>query len=494
MALSAPVEISTEARLRARATRLIFGIGLAMAVAVAVLSGVELVVLAQRAAFGGPKTIVWTAAACLLLIAAWAAVKWNRGPLRTHPLATVLAVIIVTRLLDIALVSAPLESDFLTYYNLGAQIAQTGPLLDRVPTGYPTALAVVFAPFGAQPVYGQLLNCVMALVTAALLYDIALRIWGADSARWAAWLFALAPSQILMTGVLASEPAYGLLLTLAIWISVRLGPRRILAGLAIGAVLAASNYVRPTSPALVPAFVVLLFLVARFRVATLASVAMVGCFLVLLLPVAVWSDQTKGELSISPSNYGGWSLLVGTDSAHTGQFDPDLASQVEGVLGTPEFDRRAGQLAIDRLRKNPAKFVPLAIEKFPIMWAADTYGVLYTLGIGQDSDHPSESKGLLVVSGAGYLAIVAFAAYGLWAMRSAVPPTATLILLLMLALAVVHTFLEIEPRYHSFMVPLFCILGGYGVSAFGSVAPASRFAAWRLRTRRRTGPDSAAAE
>ena len=489
MAISAPVDMSTEVGLRARLTRLIWGAGLAMAIVVAVLSGVELAVLAQRAAFGGPKTIVWTMAAGLLLFAAWAAVKWNRGPLRTHPLASVLAVILITRLLDIVLVSAPLESDFLTYYNLGTQIAQTGPMLDRVPTGYPTALAVVFAPFGAQPVYGQLLNCAMALLTAALVYDIARRVWGADSARWATWLFALAPSQILMTGVLASEPAYGLLLTFAIWISVRLGPRRILAGLAIGAVLAASNYVRPTSPALVPAFAILLFLIARLRVATLASVAMVACFLVLLLPVAVWSEQTKGELSISPSNYGGWSLLVGTDSARTGQFNPDLASQVEGVLGTPEFDRRAGQLAVDRLRQNPAKFAPLAIEKFPIMWAADTYGVLYTLRIGSESDHPSESKGLLVVSEAGYLAIVAFAAYGLWTLRSAVPPTATLIVLLMLALAVVHTLLEIEPRYHSFMVPLFCILGGYGVSAFGSRAPASRLAAWRGRK----GDDSAAA-
>lgn len=459
-----------EVGFRPRVTRLIWIVGFVMVALIAALTALELAVLSQRALGGGPKAMAWAAGALFLLGAAWAVVMWGRGPLRSHPLATGLAVVLLTRLVDIALVNPPLASDFAVYYRLGTQISQVGPILDKVPTGYPTALAAVFAPFGAQTLYGQLLNCAMGLATAALVYDIAQRLWGPASARWSLWLFALAPTQILMTGVLASEPLYGLLLCLAIWLSIRLGARWILAAVAIGAVLAASNYVRPTSPALVPAFVAVFFIASyKPKVATLASVALVACFLVLLAPVAVWSEQTKGELSISPSNYGGWSLLVGTDSARTGQYNPDLVSQVGGTPGTPDFDRRAGQLAVERLRKNPGKLVPLAIQKFPIMWAADTYGVLYTIGIGSDSGHPSESKGLLVASQAAYLVLVTLCAIGLWALRSAVPPTVLLILLMVLALALVHTFLEIEPRYHSFVVPLLCIPAGYGATSVRSV-------------------------
>jgi len=64
------------------------------------------------------------------------------------------------------------------------------------------ALAVILHLFGENPVNAELLNCAIAVLTGAMIFDITRRVWDGRAATWTLWLFALAPSQILMTGVL----------------------------------------------------------------------------------------------------------------------------------------------------------------------------------------------------------------------------------------------------------------------------------------------------
>jgi hypothetical protein len=434
--------------------------------AVAVFSVVYLAIYAHDVLVGvSARRVLWVGGAVLLAAAIWALVIWNRGPFRNHALALGLAAIAITRLLDVALVGAPLTSDFARYNGLAVQIAHNGPMLALVPTGYPTMLAVVYAIFGSNPVNGQLLNCVIALLTGAMVFDITRRLWGDRPAAWALWLFALAPSQILMTGVLAAEAPYGLLLTAAIWISLKFGSRPLLGGVCIGIVLAASQYVRATTPAILPAFLLIPFLApaARLRPAAVMAGVMAIVVLVCLLPVVAWNEQTRGELSIAPSYYGGWSLLVGTNSASGGQYDDSLISQVQGVPGTPEFDSNAQKLAITRLEEKPLQFAELALRKFPRMWAPEDYGVSWTVGVSHPSNK-DESVTLLLASQAAYVAILALAVLGLWKFRRAVPGTVVVILAMILAMGIAHTIVEIQPRYHSFVEPLLCIFAGPGVS------------------------------
>jgi hypothetical protein len=368
---SAPGEpLRVLARAAAIGVRATWALGILALAGITAWSFVQLGRYAVEAVSGlDAGRIAWLGGSALVAAALWGAILWNRGPLRTHPLAVGLLAVLATRLIDVALVPAPLVSDFLNYHQLGVEISQHGPMLGAVPTGYPMALGVVYAIFGQQPVYGQLLNCLIALATAALVYDTTRRLWDGGAARWALWLFALAPAQILMTGVLASEAPYGLLLMFALWLALRIGSRRLAVAIAIGVVLAASNYVRATTPALIPAFAVLPFLTAvRLRTAvTWAALVVVG-FLVVQTPLVIYNEQTKGELSISAVTCGpGWSLLVGTDPARTGRYNPDLFAVVGLKQCSPEFDRRAGQIAMQRLRAKPLQFLELAVKKFPVM-------------------------------------------------------------------------------------------------------------------------------
>ena len=461
------IDASERGRFASAAVRAIWALGVLLVGAIAVFSVVYLGLYAHDAVVGLSATrVLWVAGALLVGGSVWALVIWNRGPFRNHALVVGLAAIAITRLLDVALVGAPLVSDFKRYSDLGVQIAHQGPMLTGVPTGYPTALAVVYSIFGTNPVNGELLNCVIALVTGAMVFDVTRRLFGDRAGAWSLWLFALAPSQILMTGVLAAEAPYGLLLMAAIWLSLRLASRPLLAAVCIGCVLAASQYVRATTPVLIPAFMLIPFVApaAKLRPAMIWAGALVVAFLVCLLPVVAWNEQTRGELSIAPSYYGGWSLLVGTDPAKGGQYNASLYSLVTGTPGTPEFDASAQQLALKRIESKPIQFAELALRKFPRMWAPEDYGVSWTVGV----THPSnkdESVALLVVSQAAYVAILGLAVLGLWRSRRAIPGTVVIIVAIIGSLAVAHTFVEIQPRYHSFVEPLLCILAGPGVAA-----------------------------
>jgi hypothetical protein len=450
-------------RLGSAAVKAAWALGMLLLAAITIWSAYELLRFGRSAvSVHDLARFSWVGGSIAAFAALWGFFLWNRGPLRTHPLAVGLGVVLVARLIDVALVPAPLVSDFLRYNDLAIQISQHGPTFAPVPTGYSMVLGAVYAVFGAHPVLAQLLNCFIAVGTAALAYDMTKRLWGDKPARWALWLFALAPAQILMTGVLATEAPYGLLLMSALWLAVRFGSRRLAVAIAIGAVLATSNYVRATSPALIPAFAALPFLsVVRARTAIAWGAALVFAFLVVMTPVVAWNEQQQGTLSISPSNYAGWTLLVGTDPAHTGAYNVDLIALVGGTPGTPEFDRRAGQIALERLKAKPLQFVELAIKKFPRMWAIDDYGVTYTSSPAKTD----AAAALLLISQAAYLAAVGLALFGLWRIRAAVPPAAVVIVLMLATLVVVHSFTEIEPRYHAYMVPFFCVLAGPGAAA-----------------------------
>ena len=454
-------------RLVSATIRAVWVLGMLLVGAFAVLSVYSLGVYAKEVVGGISATrVAWVGVALLVAAAVWALVIWNRGPFRTHPLVVGLLAIVVTRLLDVSLIGAPLVSDFANYHQLAIQITQHGLILAPVPTGYPTALAAVYYVFGSNPVNGQFLNCVIALLTGTMLFDVARKVFGDRAGAWALWLFALAPSQILMTGVLGSEAPYGLLLMAAIWISVRLGSRPLLAAICIGCLLAASQYVRATTPVLIPAFMLIPFLApaAKLRPAAIAAGVIVAAFLICLLPVVAWNEQTRNELSIAPSYYGGWSLFVGTDPARSGEFNSNLFAEVPGTPGTPEFDSNAQALAIKRLESKPIQFVELAIRKFRLMWGPDNYGVSWSVGTSQPSNK-DESVTFLLFSQAAYVGILGLAVLGLWQIRRAPPTTVVVVIVMIAALAVAHSFVEIQPRYHAFVVPMLCIIAGAGGAA-----------------------------
>jgi hypothetical protein len=196
-----------------------------------------------------------------------------------------------------------------------------------------------------------------------------------------------------------------------------------------------------------------------------------------LLPVIA---ETGG---VSTSTWGGWSLMIGANQEHDGTWNTDDA-RIYGQWGD-ERERLAQQEGIRRIVSDPAGFASLAVRKLHVMWASERYGVYFAFGSTSLAQNVREA--ISVISMAFYVAVFLAAATALWRMRRAPPEMALVILGIIGVVAVMHTFVEVQPRYHAYIVPLLALLAA-------SLVGQAPWAIWRRdRPARTDRPVDAAA-
>lgn len=377
-----------------------------------------------------------------------------------------LLLVVVTRGVAAWYLDGPFVSDFQEYHELAMKAAAGGPWFsDLRPMGYPLLLALGFAVFGEVHWYGEALNLVLAVATGALLYAWVRRIESPTAGALALGLFAICPAQALMVAVQGTEIPYGAAVLAAVLAFSRVtGPRPMLwAGLG-GALLGLSQYIRPTSLALVPAVVAYLWLACRpfepRRFLALAATA-VASTLIVLAPVVAWNWQTHHKLTISTSTYGAWSILVGTNQANNGCWNADDARWI-AQFPPAERDAHAKAEAIHRITSDPLGFAALAVRKFAFMWGAEDYGVYWTLDVKPGPDRKAPTA-LYLLSQLGYTLIIGLALVAML-FYAEVPASVALVLFGLATLVGVHSFLEIQSRYHFYWTPLFCGIAGVGAA------------------------------
>jgi hypothetical protein len=388
-------------------------------------------------------------------------------------------------------VDAPLVSDWLAFHEQASAIASAGPQLGDRPIGYPMLLGALYASFGAQTWLAEALNVVMALVAAAIVFDLLRRSAGPTAAALGIGLLAVMPSHALMTPLVSALPTYTALLLAAIWCLVVL-PRRIatvtrgrLAGWRTaaaasgfaGLVLGLMQYMRSWTLVLLPAFVVVALVGARGVGPRRAGAAIVLAFGVVLAPVIAHNWTEHGVLSMETSSDAGFRLLVGTNQAADGRFneaDADLLQTLPGDTLRERSDA-AGRLGIERIVGDPGGFAALALRKLVGMWGEDGYAVFFALEWQRE---PPLAPGLLL---AGYLASGLFWAFvalaAAWAVLrggAAMPTWLLAAVLIGASLTVLHAFVEIQPRDHAYVTPLWAAAAAIalaGRAARGAAAP-----------------------
>jgi 4-amino-4-deoxy-L-arabinose transferase-like glycosyltransferase len=334
------------------------------------------------------------------------------------------------------------------------------------PLGYPIVLAGAYAVLGEGPVAIEVLNVVFAAVTAWLVWDIGRVSWGRRVAAVAATAYAVAPSQVLMALVPLTEPMFTMLVAGAVRAGIALRHRPMLvAGIACAVLLAAGQYVRATAVSLLIPVALLPWLAGWPLRRALQRAGLIGGLLVvLLLPVVAYNLRVHGDLSLSTSAYAGWSLYVGANREHGGQWNAEDAARLAGFPGDTWWDRSeyAGSLALDRVMESPAGSLALLPTKFGTQWNNETYAASYALrarAITRDVE-----VGWLV-SQLFWAPLAILAAVGMYAGRRDPRPATLLIGMTITLVAVTHLALEVHSRYHAYLVPLFCLLAAAGVQA-----------------------------
>lgn len=371
-----------------------------------------------------------------------------------------IAVIVLTRAVAIVTIPTPLNTDWAAYDSLARILATGGGFDSGRPPGWPVVLGLLYRVGGPNPLLGELANLACAVLVGVLIYLLGRRTFGSVAAAAGLFLWAISPGPALFAAALASEHLYTLLFIAAVAVAVIALDRRWLAWLAVGAILGLSQYVRPVSLILVPAFMALPFLAGLpRRQALAAAISVVVAFAIVLGPSVAWQYTRYGRLTLSTSNYDGWSLLVGLNVEHGGAANRDDLALVGAAQSTVEFHDRSYQLAIERLTGHPESIVILAVPKFQGMWGNSIYGATWTLGVDRRS-HPRTAATMGLISQLAYTFTIVLAGAFLFVRRRERDPVALLTILSLGAVALFEVFLEVQPRYHAPFEPLFCLLAG----------------------------------
>ena len=337
----------------------------------------------------GRRGLAWTAAYLLASLAVIGLA--GRGALGIRFRGPALPLLIVTLAIAVrvalaVVADAPLYDENAIVHEQATGILDGACCFGHRPLGYPIVLAGAYALLGVGPSAIETLNIAFAAVTAWLVWEIGRITWGRPVAAVAATAYAVIPSQVLMALVPLTEPVYTMLVAGVIRAGIALDRRPMLAIAAVcAALLAVSQHVRATAAPLLVPLALLPWLVGWPLRRTLLRGALIGAiFALLLVPVIAYNLSTHGDLSISTSAYGGWSMYVGANREHGGQWNAEDAARLAGFPGASWWERsdHAGGLVVDRVMEDPLGSLTLLPTKFGTMWDSETYAASYALRDG----------------------------------------------------------------------------------------------------------------
>ena len=401
-------------------------------------------------------------------------------------ISVAVGIAVALRALWVALVDTSPTSDFLEYHRYATEVAHGDVLAHGwffvvfpFKVVYALMLGGVYAITTPQPYVAGVVNIIASSGIVVMMYVIAHRVYGRDTARNASLLCAVWPLQIVFTSVAAQEHIF-LLLFLCVVAGMLAIPRdgrlmRIgMQAAAIGVTIALANLFRPVA---VIAFPVLIVFIVAMRWKTLSQrwiYRAATVFIALVMYSATTSligipiERATG-IDISKARPG-FSMYVGTHAPSHGMWFPESYNLVyRTAYNADTVHARSMQAAIEQVTADPASMVVLAVEKFHYFWASGEYAVMYaTREMGQRGISPilaAHHTSSLVASQAIYAVLLAMAGIALWRRRAALSQLDVIVVATFLVHVAAFTLLEIQSRYHMvvelmLLFPAALLLGG----------------------------------
>jgi hypothetical protein len=337
------------------------------------------------------------------------------------------------------------------------------------PMGYPVMLGIAYALMGRTTLAVEALNILFAIGIGVAILALARSAYGPRVGAVAVLLYALWPAGALLITSRLPQTSYDLAIVVAAWAAVATRPGWRGSALA-GALLGLSQYLRPTSPLLIPAF-----LLARIwpggpwrRLLGGALVPMVVAFLVVLVPIMAWNLSTRGVPDISTSAYGGKSLHHGTDVRSGGRWSRRAADELDVLAGPGTWEQSSVgmRIALERIRDDPVGIALLGIRKQYTLWGGESYGVRY--GIRRElASRPFLPRSILpsLASGIFYAVVMAATALGLYLRRHRTDALSALLIATAFSISLLHSLVEVRDRYHSYAMPLLMPIAALAIVA-----------------------------
>jgi hypothetical protein len=411
---------------------------------------------------------------CVLLIGAWLLASRGGTELRVALVGGILLLLVVRVTIDL-LIDARLRGEPEAFDSIArGMLAGSCCFGDRSP-GYSLLLAGAYYVLGPNSGAGELLNLLLAVMAGAVLFKVVALHADSRAGILALYLFALWPAGAMLANVRLSETFYILVLLLAaLALMPRAGP-----GLALvaGALLAIGQYIRPTTLALVPAYLLAAFWPTTPVADALRRTALPlgAAMLLVLVPVAAYNLQAHGELSLASSSFGGWSLYIGTDERTHGQLSTRAEAEIAALTrgGVWEDSRAAGKKAIAAIIRHPMRLVRLAPFKFDTLWGTENFGVYYAMS--REAVRRPLGTMPVLMSGLFWAVLTVGTAASVFRRRRDLDRLTVLCLAVVLTVSLIHVFAEVRDRYHAYVTPLMIAVFAIGLAGWAATRwPADR--------------------
>lgn len=246
------------------------------------------------------------------------------------------------------------------------------------PPGWPIALSLVYAQFGASKVALGLFNLASALLTEALTLALGRRLFGNEAAaRSGLLLLAVYPNSIGYVPLALTEVFYTLLLMAGCWILVIRDNRLQL--VTAGVIFGLATLVKAQTLVVIPLIFAIDWLRVRGAWKRLPrmlgeGLIVLGVAMLTVLPWTIRNHEVMGAW-IPISTNGGYTLLTGNHDRATGDYSPD-APVVDRLVARGDLDeitrdRAAHRMGLAWIVGNPGKFARLAPQKLARLWLPD---------------------------------------------------------------------------------------------------------------------------
>ncbi len=409
------------------------------------------------------------------------------------------------------------ESDFAAYYRIanhllnGTILAPEGAADKQYIALYPHTigfpmllLTPVFRIFGASVKTALYANLTCSMASVALAGHIGYRLHGRLGMVCVTVLMSLWPSHIFYSNMVATEPAFTLLLLLAAELILSVlerkenslfirAPGRLLAMLCLlGVVLAFAGAIRPMALILVAAFAAVQLGMGKegrekqdgsglqnaVTRTVLCTALMLAFYFGTSAIITRTIEDTIMEQPASGLTASGYNLMVGVNDRSMGlwnQEDADFFSAAYEETGSAaEAHKACLDKALERVAAEPENVLNLIIYKFRDLWQTDDFGIdwnlLWTAEQGTLTPEMSQMfESWRPVGRIAYMMLLLLclvAVLDTWRKTRAPHPMMMVCILFFLGTALAHMLLETQVRYHYNMIPFLILLASFALAGW----------------------------
>jgi hypothetical protein len=412
----------------------------------------------------------------------------------------------------IVIIKLPMQpaSDYKTYYEIAAllkdgTIQKEGEgycnyiaMFPHV-MGYCYILKFLFLIVGTSVTAGQYLNVFFSTATVFFTYRIAKKLGRRTAGIIALILSAFWLSQVLYITMLSAEYCFTFFLFLCIWIflslmkdydgNTKMAGKGIAMHVFLGVLIGISVAIRPMALILLTAIVITVLpqrmklpSVCRNNIPLTVRILEKGwirCALI-FLPYMLVSNviTTNIELTVnktlpSASTSFGYNLLAGLNTESEGGWNQEdselLYSSMEQTESATQAHITCRDLAFLRIVKNPKGIFNLFVQKYELLWGNDDYGATWNIVFLDEQGNLTKDRSDFLYqirdsNNIFYMILIFLALIALIYLWNEKGNFAYVLILLYLGTAALHLFVESQNRYHYFILEVFMILAGIGIS------------------------------